>query len=230
MIDRINWDEDEPLEDTVDLLLFAVYRRAASMRYLFRSSTYRKGNSHEVFERDLQDLQDDSASAEEPWLNDDEFLQKYRMSRHAFKILHDKIKDHPVFNPPKAKKEQTPSAHQLMTWLKYVGTEGSGASNSNQRNTFRISRGAAEIYRRRVRLAIRSLSKEYIHWPGPEERKVIAREIFQEYNFPHCVALADGTLSALAFEPKTEDAPDYSGRKFGYSILTMIFCDHKKKN
>ena len=87
----------------------------------------------------------------------------------------------------------------------------------------------AELYRRRVTLAIWSLRKDYIYWPSKEERKVIAREIFQQYDFPHCVSLADGTLFPLAFEPETEDAPDYSGRKFGYSISTMIFCDHKRK-
>jgi DDE superfamily endonuclease len=33
----------------------------------------------------------------------------------------------------------------------------------------------------------------------------------------------------LAFEPETEDAPDYSGRKFGYSITALIYCDHKRR-
>ena len=116
-----------------------------------------------------------------------------------------------------------------MTWLKYVGTERSGASSSNQRNTFRISKGAADLYRRRVTLAIRALSKDYIYWPSAEERKVIAKEIFPRYDFPHCVGIADGTLFPLAFEPETKDAPDYSGRKFGYSISTMIICNHKRR-
>ena len=58
---------------------------------------------------------------------------------------------------------------------------------------------------------------------------MISREIFQHYDFPHCVSLADGTLFPLAFEPETEDAPDYSGRKFGYSLSAMIFCDHKRR-
>ena len=49
------------------------------------------------------------------------------------------------------------------------------------------------------------------------------------YDFPHCVCIADGTLFPLAFEPQTEDAPDYSGRKYGYSLSTMIVCDHKRR-
>jgi len=33
----------------------------------------------------------------------------------------------------------------------------------------------------------------------------------------------------LAFEPESIDAPDCSGRKHGYSLTTMIVCDHNKK-
>ena len=73
------------------------------------------------------------------------------------------------------------------------------------------------------------MSDEYIQWPDEEERSVIAREIQQKYNFPHCVAIADGTLFPLAFEPHTLDAPDYSGRKYGYSLSTLIVCDHKRR-
>jgi len=33
----------------------------------------------------------------------------------------------------------------------------------------------------------------------------------------------------LAFEPDSEDAPDYSGRKNGYSLTELIICDLNKK-
>ena len=154
MLLRIASDEDEPFEDALDQIVLQALRKAEASRYLFRSRTYRSGRSYLLFEEDLQDPSQRADGSEweteEPWLNDEEWLQKYRMSRQAFGILLDKIKDHAVFHPPKARKEQAPMAHQLMTWLKYVGTEGSGASNSNQRNTFRISRGTAEAHRRRV--------------------------------------------------------------------------------
>jgi hypothetical protein len=73
------------------------------------------------------------------------------------------------------------------------------------------------------------MSSEYITWPDSEERKAIATAIQRAYDFPHCVAIADGTLFPLAFEPQTEDAPDYSGRKFRYSLSTMIVCDHTRR-
>jgi hypothetical protein len=55
--------------------------------------------------------------------------------------------------------------------------------------------------------------------------------MLKQYGFPHCVMIADGTLTStpLAFEPETEDAPNYSGRKYGYSLSTVIFSDHSKR-
>ena len=116
-----------------------------------------------------------------------------------------------------------------MVFLFYVGMEGKGATNAGQRTTFAISYGVAQIYRHRVTTAILALSEQFLNWPTSEERKRIALEINILYNFPHCVAIADGTLFPLAFEPSTTDAPDYSGRKYGYSLSTLIVCDHKRR-
>jgi DDE superfamily endonuclease len=74
-----------------------------------------------------------------------------------------------------------------------------------------------------------SYSKQFIHWPDEEERKTIAYEMLKKYGFPHSVTIADGSLFPLAFKPETQDAPDYSGRKYRYSLSTMIFSDHKRK-
>ena len=48
---------------------------------------------------------------------------------------------------------------------------------------------------------------------------------FNEYGCPNLVSMADGTLFPFAFAPKTQDAPDYSGRKYGYSLTAFIVCD-----
>lgn len=133
-----------------------------------------------------------------------------------------------MFHTSKRKK-QRPVAYQLMAWLKYVGTEGSGASNLNQGNTFGIGSETADVYRKRVLAAMRNLSQQYIYWPNEEERRKIGLEIHKQYGFPHCVAITDGTIFPLAFEPETEDAPDYSRRKYGYSLTVLIFSDHTRK-
>jgi DDE superfamily endonuclease len=104
-----------------------------------------------------------------------------------------------------------------------------GGSNRNQHNTFSIGYGSGDKYRERVTKAIRDLLPKYLYWPDEEERKEMSLEILKKYGFPHCVSIADGTLFPLVFEPETVDAPDYSGRKYGYSITSMIFCDHTRR-
>jgi hypothetical protein len=72
------------------------------------------------------------------------------------------------------------------------------------------------------------LADEFIKWSDATERLVISEAIQKEFDFPRCVGIANGTLFPLAFEPQTLDAPDYSGRKYGYSLTTMIVCDNKR--
>ena len=105
----------------------------------------------------------------------------------AFRYVLDLFSNHPVFYSKK--KWMAPAAHQLMVFLKYVGTEGTGASNSNQRATFGVGCGTASLYRKRVTKAIRELRSEYIKWPDSEKRKTISREINAKYDFHHCVEL-----------------------------------------
>jgi DDE superfamily endonuclease len=229
-------DDDDSIEDAVEDAVDSAYamaiRNGEKQRYLFRHSKYRSGDDR--FAADLQSevVDDDSVETEAakmPWLNEEEFLHKYRMSRKSFNRLLDEIKDHPVFNPDSKTRKQEPVAHQLMVFLKFLGTEGSGGSNANQRHVFSIGYGTNDVYRNRVTRAILSLRNRYVYWPDEEERTLIAREIHKLYDFPHCVGIADGTLFPLGFEPQTEDAPDYSGRKCGYSISTMVVCDHRRR-
>jgi len=50
-----------------------------------------------------------------------------------------------------------------------------------------------------------------------------------EYGWPHVVAIAEGALFPLWCEPQMEDAPDYSGHKYRYSLSVMIICDNQCK-
>jgi DDE superfamily endonuclease len=225
-------DDNDSLEDIKDLATAVCLSEVRKRRYLNRSSRYRKSPAIERFNTDLDDIGYHSGSSSEssyelPWLTDDEFLQKYRVTRSSFQVLLNKIKDHSIFESKT--KRMAPPQYQLMVFLKYVGTEGSGANNSNQRNTFGVGYGTSDVYRDRVTQALVELAPQYITWPNAEERKAISRSIQNKFDFPHCVGIADGTLFPLAFEPQTVDAPDYSGRKYGYSLSTMIICDHKRR-
>jgi hypothetical protein len=179
-----------------------------------------------VFNRVLED--DDSTGSNQPWLTNEEFLQNFRMQRGSFVQLVDLIKDHEVFQQ-KGKKKQAPVAHQLLVLLMYLGTSGSGASNPRLRSFFGLGRGTVELYRNRCVTAICSLRDQAIQWPDEAERTIIARRILKEFNWPNTIAIADGTLFPLTYEPQSEDAPDYSGRKFKYSLTVMIVNDDKRR-
>ena len=165
---------------------------------------------------------------EASFLNDTEFLQKFRLSKDSFDAIVEMIKDHPVFAMKRRGPRQCHRAHQLAVLLKYMGTEGSGASNSDLRNIFKISRGSAQVYRERALTAIRSLSHLAYTWPDDEERKKIASVFEKKHGWPNCVGVMDGTLFPLATKPQTEDFPDYKGRKHTYSITCLVVCDHER--
>jgi len=73
------------------------------------------------------------------------------------------------------------------------------------------------------------MREEFCNWPDAKERNKLARIAYEDCGLPHVVGIADGTLFPLAFEPESINAPDYSGRKYGYSLTTMIVCDCNKK-
>jgi hypothetical protein len=163
-----------------------------------------------------------------PWLTDEEFLQKYRMHRDSFKMIVSLINNHPAFQS-RGRKKQAPVEHQLMVFLYYIGVSGSGASFPRCRQVFGIGRGTCNDYRKRVVAALRSLSERVVRWPDDRERKTIAKRFMKQYDFINCIAVADGTLFPLTYEPESTDAPDYHGRKHQYSLTTMIVCDDQKK-
>jgi hypothetical protein len=83
-------------------------------------------------------------------------------------------------------------------------------------------------YQKRVAAVIRSLRDEYITWPDKKEQKKIARRVMEKFDFINCIALADGMLFPLTYEPQSSDTPDYHGQKYQYSMTTMIVCDDER--
>ena len=218
----------DEIQDTLDEVVAGTYTAAVSRRYHQDRSQYRSRRSF-VFEEDLQDEVDESGKL--PWLNDVEFQQKYRCARSSFEGIYNLIKDDPVFATRNGTngRQQLNAKMQLLVLLKYLGTEGSGGSNADLRNLFGIGEGTANLYRNRVVEALLNLKDQVITWPNPEERKEIATRIMADFKWPNCVAIIDGTLFPLAFRPQSHDAPDYSGRKFAYSISAIIVCDDQRR-
>jgi len=215
-----NGDDDSD-EDEFDVFAISALKKIKKRRYLFRNKVRKSYQS--VFDIDLNEIDNEAQSL--PWLSDDEFLQKYRMSRESFEYLVELIQDDPVFKKPCRGPQQAPVKHQLMVLLKFLGTEGGGSSKHDMRSMFLLGCGTIAEYCDRSVQAIRNLKDKVVKWPDSEERSIIARRIFEEYKFPNCVRFIDGTLFPLGFQPSSEDAPDYSGRKYGYSLSTLIICD-----
>jgi hypothetical protein len=79
--------KDDPTADALDSATCQMLCKASNRRYVFGHTTYRKGDANSRFDTDLsQDMFQNSSDSDssvdcQPWLNDNEFLQKYRMSR-----------------------------------------------------------------------------------------------------------------------------------------------------
>lgn len=218
-------DTDILVEGIIDNVIELAYNTVLSRCYLLPRKPYRKGLAHNIFQRDLQ--REDNPDGTPPWLTDDEFVQKYRMNRDSFEAIVELIRDHPAFQT-RGKKKQAPVEHQLLLFLFYIGTAGSGANFPRCRQVFGIGRGTCNDYRKRVVAALRSLKDMTVSWPDRVERMAIANRFREQYDFINCIAVADGTLFPLTYEPESDDAPDYHGRKHQYSLTTMIVCDDKR--
>lgn len=194
---------------------------AEKSRYLFRTG-YRKSNQ-DVFIKDLNAGSDD----ERPWLTDEEFKKKYRMSREALDFIADKIKDDKVFKNKRGPKQMNPK-HQLMVLLDYLGTEGCGANLPKQRAYFKIGHGSVKNCRKRALKAILRSLEGYYEWPDEHERRNIAKCFKKEFDLPNCVGVMDGTLFPLEFAPE-KDPEDYHGRKYNWSLTCLVVSDQKRR-
>jgi hypothetical protein len=145
--------DDDSVEDELDVAFANAFVTATSSRYLGRDAYRKSSRKEKTFADDLHT----------EWLTEAEFKQKYRMDRESFQKVVENIKNHPVFNNSNRKgRKQLPVESQLMVFLKYVGTEGDGASNNGQRNTFCVGYGCGTLYRSRVTEALCSLKDEFI--------------------------------------------------------------------
>ena len=220
-------DGDDSLEDDLDSAFATRLHDVCTTRYLSRG---RYRSSKRMKERIEEDLQEEEIDGERVWLSPDEFKQKYRVDRESFELILDENKYHPIFRTKrKDGRKQTDVRIQLCIFLRYLGTEGSGGSNHGQRQTFGCSYGFAAHCRKRVAKAICSLKSKYLYWPDEAERCEISREFYGMSHLSNCVGVIDGTLFPLWSEPQCEDAPEYSGRKFQYSISALIVNDHKRR-
>ena len=167
--------------------------------------------------------------SEESNVNSREFRERYRMDRTSFYQLHDRIKNHAVFQSNKSGQQQVDSKYQLLWFLAHIGTQGCGMSSRKSVHQFPSSYGSFVLFQKRCITAILTLHDEAYFWPEAEERKVIAQKFHEKYHVPHVVGVADGTLFPLDFKPNRNDYPDFKGRKGKYTITCLIVNDHMRR-
>ena len=126
---------DDLVEGDVDITSIEEFRVAESSRYMFCSQTYQMGHGNVLLSTELELVR--MLESDQRWLNDAEFLQKYRMSCSSLNIFASKIENYPVFHTNMAKPQTAPK-YQLACFLLYIGLYGSGVLKG-QSWTFNIS-------------------------------------------------------------------------------------------
>jgi hypothetical protein len=221
-------DAGEDSAGDVPISSYLNFMRAASRLSSANASRYCE-TRHErvsnlaVFERDLEERKD-----HRHWLGDDEFLEKYRVTRDQLHLITNLIKDSKEFGQTSIRGPlQMPVKYQLMVFLHFVGHEST--TDRNQREVFVISRGRITNARIRVTKALIGLRDTYIQWPTEDERKATAERFLKKWGFVNAVFIMDGTLLEIAFEPQSDDFSDYHGRKYRYSLTVLVMNNDKKE-
>ena len=201
--------EDDPTSKDVftrmESISYVRYEEAKSSQYHGQQkSTYRSGNVEDFLLKQL-DTSDSSL------VNSRGFQICYQMNRSNFWNLHKKIKNLKVFHHTGHGRIQVKSQYQLLYFLAYLGIEGMGLSCWQTYHQFLSGQGSFDLYKELCVTAILHLQNEAYYWPDRDKRKMIAKLFYDAFKVPNVVAVGDGTLFPLAFQPK----------RFDYLTLTV---------
>ena len=145
-MERFAAGEDDELEDIIDETILFRLQELHTNRYYMPRGRYRKNRISDF----LTIIRPDNIPAldcdgsiddnnEREWLSDEEFLNEFRVSRSSFWILSDMIRDNPVFSSGRLSgRKQAPCELQLLVLLRFLGIQGTGASNPKLWNFFTL--------------------------------------------------------------------------------------------
>ena len=143
-------DDGDSVEEAKDAVLASTIKHCEGKRCLFRPAKNQKGQA-DRFSDDLPPLETvEQAAGALEWLTPEEFSQKCCMTRAAFNWVLSQMEDHKEFTTAgnvRKGSPQAPVVHQLMVFLKHIGTEGVGLNSRNQRQMFGIGQGTADVHR-----------------------------------------------------------------------------------
>ncbi|KAJ3130630.1 hypothetical protein HK101_005009 [Irineochytrium annulatum] len=204
--------DEDPYQDEADARWFALYTHVATSRYL---------------ELPMYENQPTVAAHVFSKYMDRAFHDEFQLEKDSFRKLHYLIKDHPVFES-RRKKKQTRSDGQLLVVLNRLGAYGNGKNHAHLGRYLNTSIGSVVNFTERVFTAILSLMDEQLKWPDAEERKEIAARIEEVSGFPGCVGFPDGTLFPLCAKPPL-CGEEYYCRKGFYAFNGLVICDDQAR-
>ena len=216
----MDWKED--YEEEVEFL-YERFRTIESERY-FLPRVHLKSTMR------WQDLLHD-----ERRFNDNKFLAHFRMNRLMFWNLYyglirtwnEVLRRRPEQSAPGGRPSD-PFELRLLTFLKFIGTNGTDGSLGKVGELVGCSTGSVVNFVEDVVGVILLKKTDYLGWPEPWERQRIARDFSEDYDFPHCIGIVDGTLFPLKYKPSA-NGEDYYTRKGNYALHGLIFTDNHLK-
>ena len=153
------------------------------------------------------------------WMNDDQIIANYRLTREVILEL---VDDMYLELQPATKRNNAIESHmQILITLRYYAT---GSFYGLIAEGLGISKSSVSVIIDRVTKAICARRNRYIKFPMDrgEQRRVKAG-FFRIASFPNVIGAVDGTL--IAIRPPVEHEPTYVCRKNFHALNVQIVCD-----
>lgn len=151
-----------------------------------------------------------------PQLNDEYYLQHFRVNRGVTQQLADQFEVSEYFHHHQGDSEKITPLKFITVFLWFAGNEA--ASFRDVADRFNISKSSLHKIVRRVTYFLSNLSPEIITWPTAVEQIEIERA-FREKGFPGVVGVIDGTH--IKIDRPAEDPDSYLNRKHFHSIQVI---------
>ena len=114
---------------------------------------------------------------------------------------------------------------QMLTFLKFIGTERIDRSLNKIQQVLGISKSSVTAYCDNAIKMMLEIHSSYLLWPNWREKQEIHTIMEHFYNFPYYVAIVDGIHFPLDF-CLAENMEGYYTRKDEYAVHSLIFVNH----
>src|SRR5690554_4197694 len=153
-----------------------------------------------------------------------DFRDALRVTPQQFEYLVEMIKNHPIFLSH-GRRRQEEVAIQLKVALHRLGHDGSLSSYSAIGRVLAVSTGSVKKYTGRCVIALCSMFKDVVKWPGPHDKTNIKRHFKETSGFSDAIGIIDGTMIPMLRAP-SEDRNSWATRKSNFAMGATGVVDH----